>query len=118
MPLSIAPTVPATWVPWPSTSRQAVRSLVEQLYPPTTFRSATRAIPVSTIATSASTRSSIPLIFAIGLTRSLIRMTPVGIAWVISIFSSLTIIATDGSWLERGDLAALEVGRVAADRVP
>src|SRR5262249_29392407 len=56
LPLSIAPTVPATCVPWPFPSHQAARFEVEQLTPPTTFRSARRAIPVSTIATSASTR--------------------------------------------------------------
>src|SRR3954453_14712187 len=39
MPLSSAPTIPATCVPWWFLSRQAVGSDVAQLWPPATFKS-------------------------------------------------------------------------------
>ena len=52
-------------------------------------------MPVSTIATSASTRSSIPSIFAAFETRAPIRLIPVGLIWPsTSIRSSGTTWAT------------------------
>ena len=64
-PLSRAPTMPATMVPCPTRSVEV--SPLTQSTPPTTFRSGWFAwMPVSRMATSTSTRSSNPSIFAVG----------------------------------------------------
>ncbi len=84
-PLSIAPTMPATCVPWPFPSPHALGLDEEQFTPPTTLRSGfVFSMPVSTIATSASTRSSTPSIFAIGLLVPNTRRTPRGVDWAWS----------------------------------
>ena len=97
--LSIAPTMPATCVPWPLPSSQAFGLEVEQFTPPTTLRSGlSLSIPVSTIATSASTRSSTPSIFAIWLFVANTRRTPRGVDWASSrITPSGTSATTFGS---------------------
>src|SRR5215210_8609898 len=74
-------------------------------------------MPVSTIATSASTRSSIPLIFAAADFRAPIRLIPVGYAWArSSTFSSGTTMATERSarsWATWGALRDAEKPRTA-----
>src|SRR3954453_11470062 len=89
--LSFAPTVPATCVPCPFSSYQGGGAAVLQLSPPAMFRSECGPIPVSTIATSASTRSSTPLILDSAEVGVPMREMPVGIDWAsISTTSSGT----------------------------
>ena len=99
MELSRAPTVPATCVPWPFASPHAARLVLEQLYPPATLRSGwALSIPVSTIATSALTRSSEPSMPAMGLSGANTRRTPRGRVWAVSETTpSGTTAATSGS---------------------
>ena len=80
MPLSRAPTMPATCVPCPLPSSHAARFEVEQFTPPTTLRSGwSLSIPVSTMATSASTRWSMPSMREIGFCGANTRRTPRGV---------------------------------------
>ncbi len=98
-PLSMAPTMPATCVPCPLPSSQADRFVLVQFTPPTTLRSPwSLSIPVSTIATSASTRWSMPSIREIGFCVAKTRRTPRGVdCAVIEMTSSGTTASTVGS---------------------
>lgn len=60
--LLIAPTVPATCVPWPKPSAQSPVSGDVQLYPPMTLRSASGATPESTTATVPPTEPPEPFV--------------------------------------------------------
>ena len=74
------------------------------------------AIPVSTIATSASTRSSMPLIFAAEESRPSMRLIPFGTCWAeSSIFSSGTTASTAGS--SRSALTCLGLRRAVRPRM-
>ncbi len=96
--LSSAPTVPATCVPWPLLSAQAERSELEQLYPPAMLRSGCGPTPVSTMATSASTRWSSPSSNATVDFLAPTRLTPFGIVCAVRwMISSGTTAATSGS---------------------
>ena len=99
MPLSSAPTMPATCVPCPLPSSHAARLEVEQFTPPTTLRSGwSLSIPVSTMATSASTRWSMPSMREIGFRGANTRLTPRGVVWASSeITPSGTTASTFGS---------------------
>ncbi len=124
MPLSSAPTVPATWVPWPLGSPQLLGLSVEHEIPPAMLRSSWALvvrppIPVSTIATSASTCGSAPLMSATRLSLPLTRRTPVGMDWpAMEMISSGTMASTVRVEAERGELSGGELGREAVDRIP
>ena len=101
LPLSIAPTVPATWVPWPLdvAPRARVRWWSSCSRRPRSGPAAARS------RCRRSPRRHRPAVDAVDLRDGAsvvapIRLTPVGIVWAsASILSSATIIATDGSWL-------------------
>ena len=119
MPLSSAPTIPATCVPWPLPSSHAARLEVEQLTPPTTLRSGwSLSMPVSTMATSASTRWSMPSMREIGLRGANTRRTPRGVVWASSeITPSGTTASTFGSARRAGDLGRVQLRGVPVDDV-